>query len=116
MARILILTPQLPIPPQALTGLSQGTTIRNFNLIAGLARRHEIDLLTFGTPAPDEGPKTKDERGPSFVLRPSSFVDQSDFFAPTAARSSLSRRSAHAGPPRPRYAAQPMARYGAPAG
>lgn len=47
MARILILTPQLPIPPQALTGLSQGTTIRNFNLIAGLAQRHEIDLLTF---------------------------------------------------------------------
>ncbi len=50
MARILILTPQLPIPPQALTGLSQGTTIRNFNLIAGLARRHEIDLLTFAAP------------------------------------------------------------------
>ncbi len=51
MARILILTPQLPIPPQALTGLSQGTTIRNFNLIAGLARRHVIDLLTFPAPA-----------------------------------------------------------------
>ena len=82
MARILILTPQLPIPPQALTGLSQGTTIRNFNLIAGLARRHEIDLLTFGTPAPDEGPKTKDEREPSFVLRPSSFVDQSSLLRP----------------------------------
>ena len=47
MARILILTPQLPIPPQALTGMSQGTTIRNFNLIAGLAKRHNIDLLTF---------------------------------------------------------------------
>ena len=47
MARILILTPQLPIPPQALTGLSQGTTIRNFNLIAGLAKRHTVDLLTF---------------------------------------------------------------------
>ena len=26
MARILILTPQLPVPPQALTGMSQGTT------------------------------------------------------------------------------------------
>jgi polysaccharide biosynthesis protein PslH len=47
MARILILTPQLPIPPQALTGMSQGTTIRNFNLIAGLAKRHDVDLLTF---------------------------------------------------------------------
>lgn len=53
MARILILTPQLPIPPQALTGLSQGTTIRNFNLIAGLARRHELDLLTFIPPSAD---------------------------------------------------------------
>lgn len=52
MARILILTPQLPIPPQALTGTSQGTTIRNFNLLAGLARRHEIDLVSFL--APDE--------------------------------------------------------------
>ncbi|MEJ5198378.1 MAG: glycosyltransferase, partial [Anaerolineae bacterium] len=43
----LVLTPQLPIPPQALTGLSQGTTIRNFNLIAGLAQRHTVDLLSF---------------------------------------------------------------------
>ena len=51
MARILILTPQLPIPPQALTGMSQGTTIRNFNLIAGLAKRHDIDLLTLLAPA-----------------------------------------------------------------
>lgn len=55
MARILILTPQLPIPPQALTGMSQGTTIRNFNLIAGLAQRHTVDLLTFGAPAPSLG-------------------------------------------------------------
>jgi polysaccharide biosynthesis protein PslH len=57
MARILILTPQLPYPPQALTGFSQGTTIRNFNLIAGLCRRHEVDLLTFHAPAEDEGPE-----------------------------------------------------------
>ncbi len=27
--------------------MSQGTTIRNFNLIAGLAKRHDVDLLTF---------------------------------------------------------------------
>jgi sugar transferase (PEP-CTERM/EpsH1 system associated) len=47
MARILILTPQFPYPPQALTGRSQGTTIRNFNLIAGLSARHTVDLLTF---------------------------------------------------------------------
>ena len=51
MVRILILTPQLPIPPQALTGMSQGTTIRNFSLIAGLAQRHDVDLLTFLAPA-----------------------------------------------------------------
>ena len=59
MARILILTPQLPIPPQALTGMSQGTTIRNFNLIAGLAKRHDVDLLTFRAPAAAE----RDARG-----------------------------------------------------
>jgi len=57
MARILILTPQLPYPPQALTGFSQGTTIRNFNLIAGLRRRHTVDLLTFHTPAAAGGPE-----------------------------------------------------------
>lgn len=50
MARILILAPQLPIPPQALTGAVQGTTIRNYNLIAGLARRHTVDLATFVPP------------------------------------------------------------------
>ena len=42
--KLLILTPQLPYPPQ------QGTTIRNFNLIKHLAPRHEIALLSFGTP------------------------------------------------------------------
>ncbi|MFQ5812562.1 MAG: glycosyltransferase [Anaerolineae bacterium] len=39
--RILFLTPQLPYPPH------QGTTIRNYNLIANLAARHEIHLLSF---------------------------------------------------------------------
>jgi len=43
-ARVLILTPQFPYPPH------QGTTIRNYNLIAGLARRHEVHLLSFGDP------------------------------------------------------------------
>ena len=42
--RILVLTPQFPYPP------NQGTTIRNYNLIAGLARRHEVHLLSFGDP------------------------------------------------------------------
>ncbi len=42
--RILFLTPQLPYPPQ------QGTAIRNFNLLARLARHHRVDLLTFLQP------------------------------------------------------------------
>jgi polysaccharide biosynthesis protein PslH len=48
-ARVLILTPQFPYPPH------QGTTIRNFNLIAGLARRHEVHLLSFGDPQKSQG-------------------------------------------------------------
>ena len=44
MTRILLLTPQLPYPPH------QGTTIRNFNLIAGLAQRHDVDLLSLTQP------------------------------------------------------------------
>jgi sugar transferase (PEP-CTERM/EpsH1 system associated) len=43
--KLLFLTPQLPFPPQ------QGTTLRNFNILKQLALRHEIHLLTFGTPA-----------------------------------------------------------------
>jgi glycosyltransferase involved in cell wall biosynthesis len=39
--KILFLTPQLPNPPH------KGTTIRNFNLIKQLSRRHEIHLLSF---------------------------------------------------------------------
>lgn len=41
---ILIVTPQLPYPPR------QGATIRNYNLLRGLAQRHTIDLLTFLAP------------------------------------------------------------------
>ena len=48
---ILVVTPQLPYPPR------QGTTIRNYNLMRGLAQRHTVDLLTFLAPgealAPD---------------------------------------------------------------
>lgn len=43
--RILVLTPQFPYPPH------QGTTIRNYNLIAGLAQRHQVHLLSFGNSA-----------------------------------------------------------------
>ena len=40
--KLLFLTPQAPYPPH------KGTTIRTYNLLAGLAERHTIDLLTFG--------------------------------------------------------------------
>lgn len=49
MARILFLTPQVPYPPH------QGTTIRNYNLIAHLADDFEIHLLSFRHPG-DELP------------------------------------------------------------
>ncbi len=42
--RLLLLTPQLPYPPH------QGASLRNFNLIAQLARRHQVCLLTFLEP------------------------------------------------------------------
>lgn len=45
--RVLLLTPQLPYPPH------QGTTLRNFNIIARLARHHEIHLLSLVTPEDD---------------------------------------------------------------
>jgi glycosyltransferase involved in cell wall biosynthesis len=41
MARILLLTPQLPYPPQ------QGTSLRNFHILRALAERHEVTLLSF---------------------------------------------------------------------
>ncbi len=42
--RILVLTPQFPYPPH------QGTALRNYNLIVGLAQKHPIHLLSFGDP------------------------------------------------------------------
>jgi sugar transferase (PEP-CTERM/EpsH1 system associated) len=42
--RLLLLTPQLPYPPH------QGTSLRNFNLIVQLAKRHRVCLLTFREP------------------------------------------------------------------
>jgi glycosyltransferase involved in cell wall biosynthesis len=48
-AKVLILTPQFPYPPH------QGTTIRNYNLIAGLAKNHEVHLLSFGDPLKSRG-------------------------------------------------------------
>ena len=48
--RILFLTPQFPYPPH------KGTTLRNFNLIAGLAPRHRLDLLSFADSLPAASP------------------------------------------------------------
>ena len=42
--KLLLLTPQLPYPPH------QGTSLRNFNLIAQLAKRHPVCLLSFVEP------------------------------------------------------------------
>lgn len=39
--QLLLLTPQLPYPPQ------QGTSLRNYHIIRGLAAHHEITLLSF---------------------------------------------------------------------
>ena len=47
MARILLLTPQLPYPPQ------QGTSLRNLHILRALTKRHEVTLLSF---AEDERP------------------------------------------------------------
>ena len=41
MAHILLLTPQLPYPPQ------QGTSLRNFHLLRALAHSHTVTLLSF---------------------------------------------------------------------
>lgn len=48
---ILFLTPQVPYPPR------QGTSIRNYHLIARVAQRHTVDLLSFLAPG-DELPST----------------------------------------------------------
>ena len=42
--RILFLTPQLPYPPH------QGTAMRNYGLMRGLAERHQVSLLSFLEP------------------------------------------------------------------
>ena len=55
--RLLLLTPQLPYPPH------QGTSLRNFNLIAQLAKRHQVCLLTFL-----EADQSLDNAGPLLEL------------------------------------------------
>ncbi|MFQ5611322.1 MAG: glycosyltransferase [Anaerolineae bacterium] len=50
--KVLLLTPQRPYPPH------QGTTMRNFYLVAELAKRHDVSVLSFLEPdqVPDHGP------------------------------------------------------------
>jgi sugar transferase (PEP-CTERM/EpsH1 system associated) len=55
--RLLLLTPQLPYPPH------QGTSLRNYNLIAQLAKRHQVCLLTFLEPD-----QSLDDAGPLLDL------------------------------------------------
>lgn len=51
MADILLLTPQVPYPPR------QGTALRNWGILRGLAAHHCVSLLTFAAPdQPTEAP------------------------------------------------------------
>ncbi|HQE91868.1 MAG TPA: glycosyltransferase [Anaerolineae bacterium] len=44
MTHILMLTPQVPYPPR------QGTALRNWGILRGLAAQHRVSLLTFAAP------------------------------------------------------------------
>ncbi len=49
--RVLFLTPQYPYPPE------QGTALRNYGLVRGIAERHAVTLLTFASdPLPGDDP------------------------------------------------------------
>ena len=48
--KILFLTPQMPYPPR------QGAALRNWGIIAGLAARHEVSVLSFLAPGQDPEP------------------------------------------------------------
>jgi len=50
--KILLLTPQIPYPPH------QGTALRNWGLLRGLATQHDVSLLTFAAPDQDPTPPT----------------------------------------------------------
>ncbi len=50
MASVLMLTPQAPYPPR------QGTALRNWGLLKGLAAHHQISLLSFASPDQAETP------------------------------------------------------------
>lgn len=50
MANILLLTPQVPYPPR------QGTALRNWGILRGLAAHHRVSLLTFAAPDQETTP------------------------------------------------------------
>ena len=50
--KILFLAPQLPYPPY------QGTALRNWGLVSGLARNHAVSLLSFVAPGQDPQPES----------------------------------------------------------
>ena len=50
MANILLLTPQVPYPPR------QGTALRNWGILRGLAAHHRVSLLTFAAPDQPSAP------------------------------------------------------------
>lgn len=50
--KILILTPQVPYPPE------QGTSLRNYHIIRGLALDHEVHLLSFREEDDPSAPET----------------------------------------------------------
>lgn len=52
MAHILLLTPQIPYPPR------QGTALRNWGILRGLAAHHHVSLLTFAAPDQSSEPPT----------------------------------------------------------
>jgi len=53
--RLLFLTPQFPYPPH------KGTTLRNYNVMARLAQRHTIDLLSFTDESASPPPSPLDQ-------------------------------------------------------
>ena len=62
--RILLLTPQFPWPTH------QGTTLRNFNLLKQLARRHEVHLFSILAPGDDPAAGPVAELCASIVTAP----------------------------------------------
>jgi polysaccharide biosynthesis protein PslH len=76
MSKILILTPQLPYPPH------QGTSLRNFHIIRGLAESHEITLLSFLEPNQSDAVD---------VIRPLHTLCQSIYTIPMPTRTTARR-------------------------